>query len=123
MLITGGFNNVRLSSTELFIPGLNTRCSLSALSRPREDHTQTVLSCGGQGSLKGTSTSCEAYTPGAGWRLEPYNLTRERWAHTSWALSNGSLVLLGGWLDDSTSEIVTPGVGTRPGFNMKYPSR
>ena len=124
ILITGGFSNdFRLSSVELFLPGLNLSCSLPDMTRTREDHTHNVLSCGGQGYLKGTSTSCEVYTAGGGWRQERYNLTRERWAHTSWALSNGSIVLLGGWTDPSSTEIVTPGLGTRPGFSLKYPSR
>ena len=122
--ITGGFSNdERLSSVELFLPGLNLSCSLPDMTRTREDHTHSVLSCGGKGYLQGTSTSCEAFTAGAGWRLERYNLTTERWAHTSWALGNGSIVLLGGWSAHSTTEILTPGVGTRPAFNLKYPSR
>ena len=66
-------------------------------------------------------TTCELYTPGAGWRLEPYNLEDGRYDHKSWTLSNGSVVLLGGeggyFL---TTEIVTPGVGTRPGFSHQY---
>ena len=56
--------------------------------------------------------TCEVYNPGVGWRQENYTLLEKRSSHTSWSLSNGSVVLLGGGFSDQTTEVVTPGVGT-----------
>ena len=49
-----------------------------------------------------------------------HNLTHERWDHSSWARSDG-VVLLGGQYSGKTTEIVTPGnTETTPGFTLKY---
>ena len=86
----------------------------------RYSHSQNnLMACGG---LPIGETTCEVLIPGGGWRLEPYNLTEERLDHTSWTMNNGSIVLLGGEKSVNTTEIITPGVGTRPGFDLKYPS-
>ena len=73
------------------------------------------LACGGWY----TDTSCEVFTEN-GWKQEPYSPNREY--HMGWTLNNGSVILLGGGRGVNTTEIITPGVGTRPGFDLKYPS-
>ena len=121
ILISGGQGFLGYTaSAEVFIPALNKSCSLPSLTNSRHEHSQNnLLACGGQGTT-GTETTCEGFTSGVGWRQEPYILTEERRYHTSWSLSNGSLLLLGGeW--SNTTEVVIPGVGTRPGFSLKYP--
>ena len=67
--------------------------------------------------------TCEVYVPGVGWRKEPYILDDWKVDHTSWTLKNGSVLLLGSYFDPYLSELVTPGVGTAPGFNLNNPIR
>ena len=128
--MTGGVNNEvsGVSTAEIFLPDLNTTCSLPALTLRRGHHTQNgLLACGGWNRYDevGPPSTCEVFTPGLGWRPEPYSLTERRYGHTSWTLSNGSVLLLGGIVSgtQNTTELVTPGVGTSRGFDMKYPSR
>ena len=121
ILITGGENNSgRLSSAEVFIPALNKSCSLSNMTQSRCRHTQNgFLSCGDDQSSGGNK--CEVYTPQTGkWSIETYNLTASRFRHTSWSLDNGSVVLLGGWSSNITTEILIQGVGTSRGFDLKH---
>lgn len=91
-------------------------------------HTQNeFLTCGGislgPDGEEALSQKCEVFTPGVGWRLEPYELAEPRFQHTSWTLNNGSVVLVGGpvWSRDTT-EVVTPGSVTSPtpGFRLKH---
>ena len=87
-------------------------------------HTQNkLLSCGGDDSNSGNKNKCEFYNPNtASWSIESYNLVEGRHGHTSWSLGNGSVVLLGGWSSDSTTEIVTQGSGTKIGFDLENPT-
>ena len=65
MLITGGYQDPEdlsaLSSAEVFLPSLNTTCSLPTMVSPRSRHSLTgLLACGGEGDNE-TSTSCELF--------------------------------------------------------------
>ena len=60
--------------------------------------------------------TCDLYVPGVGWRPEPYTLNTWKSDNTGWTLKNGSVLLLGNDLDDNVTELVTPGVGSVPGF-------
>ena len=62
--------------------------------------------------------SCERLTM-SGWRTEPYTLRSGRCYHASWDLSNGSLVLLGGYCSEATTERVDPGTGTAATFQLR----
>ena len=120
LLISGGFNGGYLASAEVYIPALNQSCLLPNMTTNRTQHSQNnLLACGGYGR----PTSCEVFTPGVGWRPEPYRLREERRGHTSWTLSNGSVLLLGGEGSYNTTEIITPGLGTRPGFGLRQQSQ
>ena len=117
ILISGGG---LLSSAEVYLPGLKKSCSLANMTASRFRHSQSnFLACGGFGS--DTAMTCELFSLGVGWRLEPYTLTEERRGHSSWTLNNGSVVLLGGE-GTTRSEVLTQGVGTTQGFAMKYPT-
>ena len=119
ILITGGQNKSgRLSSAEVFIPGLNESCSLSNMTQSRFRHTQNdFLSCGGD---EGKGNKCEVYSPQRGnWRIESYSLHYERHGHTSWSL-NESVVLLGGWYSNSTTEIIHGNGTLSRGFDLKH---
>ena len=62
---------------------------------------------------------CEVFTPGVGWN-ESYYLREQRVGHASWTLNNGSVVLLGGSESLTTTEVVTLGSGSTPGFELMY---
>ena len=116
---------------EIYVPELQKTCSLSSMTMQRYGHTQNgFLSCGGDDWTDVTDDgnpwsydTCELYVPGVGWRLEPYNLMEWKWTHTSWTLKNGSVLLLGSLFDRNKTELVTPGVGTVPGFYLNNPIR
>ena len=121
--MTGGVNNEvsGVSTAEIFLPDLNTTCSLPALTLRRGHHTQNgLLACGGwnRDDEVGPPSTCEVFTPGVGWRREPYNL-KERYDHVGWTLNNGNVVLLGGrGSSANTAEIITQGVGTVSSFSL-----
>ena len=115
ILITGGHPNKR--SVELFVPDTNLSCSLPPLSGPRHRHTQDgLLACGGFELT--AKLSCERLTR-SGWRTEPYTLTAGRCYHASWDLNNGSLVLLGGYCSEATSERVDTSTGSAATFQLR----
>ena len=79
ILLTGGLSGSdtgsSLSTAEIFVPDLNRSCPLPAMNYQKKLHTQNgFLSCGGFE----TPSLCEAFTPGAGWSEEPYQLGQER---------------------------------------------
>ena len=97
-----------LSSTEVYIPDTGKTCSLPDLPEIRYDHTMDTLAntpviCGGGD----TYTSCLQFTPtSAGGVWTNYTTTMERrYGHSSWVSSAG-LVLMGGWISGTTTEIV-----------------
>ena len=113
------------SSAEVYIPGLNKSCLLPNMTNSIFGHSQNnLLACGGY-DTNVSDTTCEVFNPGVGWRSEPYSLIDScgRSGHTSWTFNNGSVLLLGGGCLESTNttELITPGVGTKPGFSLKYP--
>ena len=121
ILIIGGANGGGgcYITGEVYMPALNKTCIFPQSDFMRIRHSETgFLACGGHSK----GNTCEFYTPGVGWRLEPYNLTQRRSDHTSWTLNNGTVVLLGGGDGPTSTEFVTPGVGTWPGFSLKYSS-
>ena len=118
---------------EIYVPELQKSCSLSkrTLLLQRSEHTQAgALSCGGRyknhswsGGEDWSYETCEVYVPGLGWRRENYTLNSWKTDHTSWTLKNGSVLLLGSDFDDNETELVTPGVGSVPGFYLNNPIR
>ena len=114
---------------EVFVPEKNYSCELSS-NLTTLDHTQNgLLRCGGEdlGDGWASSRSCYNYTfnsSSSSWTREPYNLTQSRSSHVSWALKNGSVLLIGGDGDESAynSEIVTPGlVSLTSSLKFDYP--
>ena len=111
---------------EIYVPDLQKRCSLGNMTMQRYGHTQNgLMSCGGgsRETREDSYDTCEVYVPGVGWRLEPYTLNTRITGHTSWTLQNGSVLLLGSFLNPYSTELVTPGVGSVPGFNLNNPIR
>ena len=130
ILMTGSTLSVNNKPiAEIFVPELNKSCSLSKMTLQRYGHTQNgFMSCGGSYYNKNDGgdwsyETCEVYVPGDGWRKEPYILNTWKKDHTSWTLNNGSVLLLGSKFDDNETELVTPGVGSVPGFTLNNPIR
>ena len=68
-----------------------------------------------------TDLHCTKYRPKTGdWEEEPYNLTRARYHQASWSLSSGEVMLLGGSVSPNTTELVTPGENSVPGFSLSH---
>ena len=106
-----------MRTAEVFLPETNRSCSLPELTGSRHRHSQSgLLACGGYEVR--AKLSCELLTS-SGWRREPYSLTAGRCYHSSWDLNNGSVVLLGGYCSEDTSERVQAGQGTAPTFQLR----
>ena len=104
---------------EVFVPEKNYSCELSSNLTTIAHSQNGLLRCGGEdlGDGWASSRSCYNYTfnsSSSSWTREPYNLTQSRSSHVSWALKNGSVLLIGGDGDESAynSEVVTPGLGS-----------
>ena len=109
LLITGGFNEGRLSSTELWSPGLTSSpvtCTLPPMARPRSIHSLSGnLACGGSGD--GAGDSCEVFT-GAGWELLDSRLSVGRARHSAWLQpTTNTTFLIGGYYSRRSVETVT----------------
>ena len=119
ILITGGWME---SSAEVFLPWNNTLCQLPPLPGWRSNHVQSgSMLCAGYGSRSCLKWSVEQ----GGWVTLPITLSETRDAPSSWANSDG-LVVMGGWSDIArvTSDIVSSdGAVTRTSFWMRYETR
>lgn len=139
ILIAGGFDTWNVLSVEVFVPETGLSCSLPNMTISRSDFTLNgFLACGGDviSSASSGSRNCSLYNPrDQGWTLEAYQLSQWRGSHSSWTLTNGSVLLMGGsgdylvnetdpWdmVHGITTELVTAGVGSVPSFNLKYQS-
>ena len=130
ILITGnGYDQNNDTLAEIYVPELQKSCVLPTMTMHRADHTQNgFMSCGGHhfsNPIGGdwSYETCEVYVPGVGWRKEPYILDTWKTDHTSWTLKNGSVLLMGSFFEKNITELVTPGVGTVPGFTLSNPIR
>ena len=96
-------------------------CTLPDLPDDRYKHTQDGLTaCGGPRS--GTWDSCVTLTDGQ-W-TQSHTLLHMRYHHTSWALGDGRVMLMGGSDSYTTTEIISPDSDTSTeGFTLKYDTR
>ena len=130
LLITGGAISPieRLSSTELWSPGLTSSpvtCTLPPMTRPRSQHTLSGgLACGGWGA--GTEDSCEVFT-GAGWELLDSRLSEGRWDHSAWLQPTTNTTFLIGGLTSSSRRsvdtVTTTGRVAQPDLTLKHDVR
>ena len=68
-----------------------------------------------------TDLHCTKYqAETGGWLEEPYNLSQARYHHASWSLPSGEVMLLGGSVSPNTTELLTPGDNSRPGFSLSH---
>ena len=125
LLITGGLGspNERLSSTELWSPGLTSSpvtCTLPNMARPRYSHSLSGgLACGGYGD--GAEDSCEVFT-GAGWELLDSRLSEGRVAHSAWLqpTTNTTFLIGGGSSSKSVDTVSSAGEVAQPALTLKH---
>lgn len=133
VLVTGGFNTSPsgnfndLSSAELYNPATGTWTVTGSMSTARDAHTATlfpngqVLVAGGEAFVNGSPVvfaSAELYDPATGTWTKTGSMSVMREQHTATLLSNGEVVVAGGFHFDpsmndslSSAELYTPAKG------------
>ena len=116
ILLSGGYNNYARTSVEVFSPSTGKSCSLPSLPGSTSFHTMDSLLVCGRGK---TRTTCVTFSSG-NW-ITSHSLVEERYAHTSWQMEEGMVVLMGGEGSPATSELVQMGGEQgEPSFPMQY---
>ena len=108
-------------TVEVLFKNGTSYCTLPDVSEFRYFHTQDGLTaCGGPNF--DTQDNCVTLTDGQ-W-TQSHTLLHMRYHHTSWALGDGRVMLMGGEGSPTTTEIISPGSDTiTQGFPLKYDSR
>merc|ERR1719348_2788193 len=129
LLIVGGGQGYgiepQLTSGQVFIPSSGVSCSTPELPDDRISHTMDGdLLCGGLWvNNPDVQKSCLRFSAEEGTWTYTHTLAEKRVGHSSWVTSRG-LVLMGGWMSDTTTEIVQIGGGEGvPSFNLKYKTK
>ena len=121
--MTGGLRggDGTLTSSEVLFTNGSSICELPQMSQSRYDHTQSGLTaCGGYYS--DTRRSCIKFEDGS-WTTLTDNLVEQRFWHSSWITPDGDILLIGGDLSPTTTEIVNQdGISIRS-FDLKYDTR
>ena len=109
VLLTGGQNGTGhfLSASEIFNPAANNFSGTAALSVPRLDHTATLLSDGRVLVTGGFSPTPQRTTEFFSWNAVSRqgtfaagpDMTRDRRGHAAVRVSNGRVLVSGGWSD------------------------
>ena len=119
-MVSGGIGSGgnAYNSVEILHANGTSYCTLPDLPDIRYWHTQDGLrACGGDAN--GTHDNCVSLTDGQ-WKQSRI-LLHDRREHTSWALGDGGVVLMGGIDSGNTTEIISPGsFTTTEGFTLKY---
>jgi N-acetylneuraminic acid mutarotase len=135
VLVTGGalstdgniYSGTTLESTELYDPSTNSWTTTGNLNNARTDHTASVLSDGKvlvtggavvtRGSYGNALNSAELYDPSTGnWRTTGNLMNARQW-HTASVLTNGKVLVTGGWnymnrLNLNSAELYDPSTGS-----------
>jgi RHS repeat-associated protein len=125
VLIAGGVASSSVSSSaELYTPSTGKFTATGSMTTARYNHTATLLSngmvliTGGTGSLGGSSalSSAELYNPSNGTFTATGSMTTARYDHTATLLSNGMVLIAGGYGSSgallSSAELYNPSTGT-----------
>ena len=118
LFMTTGWLDGELSSVEVYVPSINTSCSLPSLSVGTFGHSQDgLLQCGGSGN----NLQCHTFQSASGEWVKTHNLSEVREYHSSWQREDGTIVLMGGDDSPTTTEIVSDSSAvSTPGFSLKY---
>ena len=123
ILVSGGFNSDAWKSVEVLYTNGTSYCTLPDIPGDRYGHTQDGLTaCGGDDA--GMEDNCVTLSNGQ-W-TQSHTLLYDRRDHTSWALGDGRVVLMGGFYSGSetTTEIISSdSATTTEGFTLKYETR
>ena len=129
LLIVGGGqgygNEPQLYTGEVFIPSSGVSCSIPSLPDTRISHSMDGDTlCGGLWVKNpDVQTTCMKFSAEEGSWTYSHTLQEKRVGHSSWVTSDG-LVLMGGWMSDTTSEIIPLGEGQGvPLFNLEYKTK
>ncbi len=125
VLVAGGDDNnfSPLASAELYDPASGNWSATANMTTARAYHTATLLSngevlvsAGGSAGLPSTYPgSSELYDPAAGSWTTSASLATKREAHTATMLTNGRVLVAGGYPNTTSAEIYDTGLGfTRP---------
>jgi len=118
-LITGGGPDSSYKKAELFNPASGNSCPVQDLQENRESHSSCGgLVCGGVSSSS-SEQSCERINGTEVSPLPSLTLRQERLGHLCWSLTDAKIMLLGGYLSSTTTEIVS-GSSSSEVFTLPY---
>ena len=113
ILVTGGRGDNDRTVEALWSNG-SSLCSLPDLPDDHRGHTQSgLVTCGGAYTL----TSCYTLTSGV-W-TKSHTLRHERYYHSSW-ISPMGIVLMGGIVSETTTELLTDDGQSMDYFSLQY---
>ena len=115
--MTGGVGTE--TSAEVLFTNGSSICELPQMSQSKYDHSQSgLIACGGSYEID-TMRSCIKFEDGS-WTTLTDNLVEERYSHSSWINPDGDILLIGGDLSLSTTEIVYQNGTSFRSFDLKY---
>ena len=124
-LISGGYSsNIYIpdssfNKVELYNPATGNSCRVQDLQKYRRGHSSCGgLICGGPGSSSSWK-SCVRITGTEVSPLPSLTLTEERWVHLCWRLPGDKILLLGGRLSPTTTEVIS-GTSSSASFQLAY---
>ena len=109
----------------MFLPSSNVSCYIPPLPDTRISHSMDGdILCGGLWVHNpDVQTTCMKFSAEEGSWTYSHTLQEKRVGHSSWVTGDG-LVLMGGWMSPTTSEILSIGGGQGvPLFTMEYKTR
>ena len=115
ILVVGGHPYDSQSSVEAITTDGTPLCALPDLPDQRRYHTiDNHIMCGGYK----TQTSCLHYVAGK-WTKYRNDLKFKRIHHESWRRQDGQVILIGGSVSKTTSEVLSIS-GHQEGFNLQH---
>ena len=128
MIVGGGQgygDEPQLYTGEVFVPSSGKSCFIPELPDTRISHTMdSEYLCGGLWVKNpDVQTTCLKFAPEEdGWTYS-HTLSHKRVGHSSW-MTNKGLLLMGGWLSDTTTEILPADGGEGvPSFELEYKTK
>ena len=117
ILVTGGWTSATVTTAEVILTNGTALCNIEDLPERRYYHTQNGPTvCGGSY----TRRSCIQYKEGS-WITLVDDLVHWRYYHSSWMMNQeGDIMLIGGSVSQTTTEIVYQNGTNIRSFDLKY---
>ena len=113
--MTGGSGTEKYA--EVLFPNGTSYCALPSPTQSHQCHTQSgLLACGDYGN---ESKSCTKFEAGY-WTSMTNNLLVDRSYHSSWSNQDGNILLIGGSISPTTTEIVYQNGTSIRSFDLEY---